>query len=135
MTGEKGAQMGKNGDCRGHILLVDDESDLIENLQYRLETLHYNIISARDGLDAVSKAITEKPDLILLDIVMPVMDGYEVCSQLKKNPSTKNIPIVILTALSSEKDQIKAHEMGADDYIAKPFEIREVLSKIQVYAK
>ncbi len=127
--------MGTKGNGRKRILLVDDESDLIENLQCRLDAFNYQIITAKDGTDALKKAQLDHPDLIFLDILMPVMDGYEICSQLKKDPSTKNIPIVMLTALSSEKDAIKAREMGADDYIAKPFEIREILNKIHVYVK
>ena len=120
------------------ILIVDDEPDLVEMLTVRLEANNYQVVSAVDGEEALSVFAKEKPDLVLLDILMPKMDGFKVCQALKKDPSSVNIPIVMLTAKDRTDDIRKAHESGADAYIIKPFDasillldIEEQLSKVK----
>jgi len=113
------------------ILVVDDEEHIVELLKYNLENNSYNVIYAFDGEEAYNKAIEESPDLILLDIMLPVLDGVEVCKKLKKNKISENIPIIMLTAKSEETDKVLGLEIGADDYITKPFNIRELIARIK----
>ncbi|WP_130807224.1 response regulator [Senegalia massiliensis] len=113
------------------ILVVDDEEHIVELLKYNLENNSYNVITAFDGEQAYNKAIEESPDLILLDIMLPVLDGVEVCKKLKKNKTSENIPIIMLTAKSEETDKVLGLEIGADDYMTKPFNIRELIARIK----
>jgi two-component system alkaline phosphatase synthesis response regulator PhoP len=101
------------------ILLVDDERDIVEFLQYNLEQKGYEVIVGYDGLEALKK-LSENPDLIILDIMMPHLDGYDVYKKIRENEKFKNIPIIFLTAKSGEVDEIKALELGASDYVQKP---------------
>ena len=109
------------------ILVVDDEQPLVELLTTNLEREGYEVISANDGQTALDLADRQKPDLILLDWMMPGMDGLQVCKELR--PKTRN-PIIMLTAKSEEIDVVLGLEMGADDYITKPFEVKELLARI-----
>ena len=113
------------------ILVVDDEKDIIELLQYNLEKEGYRISSAYSGEKCLEKVKIELPDLILLDLMLPEIDGLDVCKFLKNNPQTSHIPIIMLTAKGEETDIILGLELGADDYITKPFKVRELLARVK----
>ena len=113
------------------ILLVDDEPLLLEMVVMRLEANDYEVVCAVDGQEALDKVHREKPDLIILDIMLPKIDGYKVCRMLKFDEAYKSIPIIIVTARSQQKDEDMGKEMGADAYIAKPFEPEILLDKIR----
>ena len=113
------------------ILLVDDEPDIIEILAYNLSNEGYQIETAINGRDALEKANDWKPHLVLLDVMMPEMDGIETCEQLRKNPSLSNLVIVFLTARSEDYSQVAGLEAGADDYITKPIKPKVLTSKIK----
>ena len=113
------------------ILIADDRSEVVELVKVTLEGEGYRTIDASDGREALEKIRKEKPDLVLLDIVMPKMDGFEVLSQLKKDPVLKEIPIIMLTAKGQKPDQEKGRRLGAQDYIAKPFSPSALLKRIE----
>ena len=114
------------------ILVVDDESDIVDILKYNLEKENeYTVHAAYNGTEALAIAKKEKPDLILLDIMMPGMNGFEICKNLKSEPETKRIPVIFLTAKENEIDEIVGLEIGADDYIQKPISPRVVLARIK----
>ena len=110
------------------ILIVDDEQPIIDVLVYNLKKEGYRTIEANDGITAVNMALDEKPDLMLLDIMLPRLDGLSVCKRVK---NSMNIPIIMLTAKDNEIDKILGLELGADDYITKPFSIRELMARIK----
>ena len=113
------------------ILIADDRPEVVELIRVTLEGGDYEIVDASDGEETLKKARLEKPDLVLLDVAMPKMDGFEVCRKLKKDPQTKEIPIIMLTAKGQEIDQEKGREVGARDYITKPFSPSALLIKIE----
>lgn len=113
------------------ILVVDDESHIQELVKFNLEKEGYQVETASDGMMAVEKAEQLLPDLILLDVMLPGMSGLEVCRTLHSKKSTQNIPIIMLTARSEEIDKILGLEMGADDYITKPFSPRELVARVK----
>jgi DNA-binding response OmpR family regulator len=113
------------------ILVVDDEPFNVDYLEQELEDLGYLTVSARNGQEALEKVVLEAPDLILLDIMMPIMDGLTVCRILKGNDATRLIPIVIMTALDGLEDRIKGIEAGADDFLTKPVNERELRARLQ----
>ncbi|HAE86392.1 TPA: two-component system response regulator [Candidatus Marinimicrobia bacterium] len=113
------------------ILVVDDEENIRKLVNYNLILDGYDVILAVDGKEGLEKAIQEKPDLILLDIMMPEMDGLEVCSRLKKNPETRDIPIFMLSAKGQMQDLEDAFDVGADNYITKPFDVDKLSEIIQ----
>ena len=113
------------------ILLVDDERDIVEFLQYNLEQKGYEVIVGYDGLEALKK-LSENPDLIILDIMMPHLDGYDVYKKIRENEKFKNIPIIFLTAKSGEVDEIKALELGASDYVQKPISPKKLLARVKL---
>src|SRR5215472_17014228 len=113
------------------ILIVDDDPLNVDYLEQELEDLGYTTVSARNGREALEKVTLEAPDLILLDVMMPVMDGLTACRILKEDDETRLIPIVILTALDGFDDRIKGIESGADDFLIKPVNQRELLARIQ----
>ncbi len=113
------------------ILVVDDEAVLVETIAYNLEQAGYRVVTASDGNSALEAARSESPDLILLDIMLPGIDGLEVCRQLRKESSTATTPIVMLTAKSDEIDKVVGLEVGADDYVTKPFGRRELLARVR----
>lgn len=112
------------------VLVVDDEEDIIEILTYNLEKEGYEVSTANNGIKAVKNAITFKPDVILLDIMMPNQDGVETCRQLREIPELKNTFIIFLTARSEEYSEVAAFDVGADDYIHKPIKPRALISRI-----
>jgi len=117
------------------ILLVDDEADLVETMIYQLEAAGYQVITACDGAEGLEKAKAEKPDLMILDLMLPKMDGYKVCGLLKKDSRYSRIPIILFTARAQESDMRLGEEVGADAYITKPFESKMLLSKIESLLK
>lgn len=110
------------------ILVVDDEESIVELLVYNLEKEGYKTLQANDGVTAVDIAVKEKPDLILLDVMLPNMDGISVCKRIRYS---LNVPILMISAKDTELDKVVGLEMGADDYITKPFKIREVMARIK----
>lgn len=112
------------------VLVVDDEPDIVEILVYNLEKEGYEVASAHDGISAVKTAAKFKPDLILLDIMMPRQDGVETCRQIREIPELKNTFVLFLTARSEEYSEVAAFEVGADDYINKPIKPRALMSRI-----
>ena len=113
------------------IMIVDDEQDILDFLEYNLRNDGYEVVCARDGESALRMAPAEKPDLILMDIMMPRMDGVETCRRLREIPDCRNIYIIFLTARSEEFSELAAFESGADDYIVKPIKPRVLLSRIK----
>lgn len=113
------------------ILLVDDEVDILEFLKYNLEQEDFEVLVSTNGKDALKK-ISQNPDLIVLDIMMPEMDGFEVYEQIKKNKEYQNIPIIFLTAKSGETDEIKGLDLGASDYIQKPISPKKLIARIKL---
>lgn len=121
----------KNKQMKLKILVVDDEKDIVDILKYNLERENeFEVIPAYNGKDALELA-ANIPDLIILDIMMPELNGYEVCKKLKSNPETSGIPVIFLTAKENEIDEIIGLEIGADDYIPKPISPRKVIARIK----
>jgi two-component system alkaline phosphatase synthesis response regulator PhoP len=117
------------------ILLVDDEVDLVETIRFSLENEGFTVLVSHDGEDALNQARKENPDLILLDLMLPKLDGYKVCRLLKFDERYKHIPILMLTAKTQEKDKLLGKETGADEYLTKPFDIDELLGKVKSYLR
>jgi len=117
------------------ILLVEDEKDLVMAVKFRLEESNYEVSVAYDGQDGLDKARREKPDLILLDLMLPKMNGYKICGLLKSDIRYNKIPIVMFTARAQESDKALGEEVGADAYITKPFEPDILLGKIKELIK
>lgn len=113
------------------ILVVDDEEHIAELISYNLTSNGYKVVIANNGIDAIKLAIEEKPNLILLDLMIPGKDGYDVCKDVRSNSEIRNTPIIMLTAKSEEVDKILGLELGADDYITKPFSVRELLARVK----
>jgi two-component system, cell cycle response regulator len=116
---------------KAKILVVDDIKQNVKLLRVILTTSDYDVVEAYDGEEALEKVKTENPDLILLDIMMPKLTGYEVCHKLRKDETTKNIPIIMITALHEMDDRIQGIEVGADDFISKPFNKSELLARVR----
>jgi two-component system alkaline phosphatase synthesis response regulator PhoP len=114
-----------------HILIIEDETDIQELIQFNLEKERYRITATLTGEEGVSQAKSSSPDLILLDLMLPGIDGFEVCRRLKSDTETKKIPIVMLTAKGEESDIVSGLELGADDYITKPFQPRVLIARIR----
>ena len=115
------------------ILIADDETDIVETLQFMLEVEGFECLTAYNGEDALNLAKREMPDLLILDVMMPKINGYKVCRLLKFDAKYKNIPILMVTARSQEEDKMISEETGADEYITKPFEINDVVEKVKKY--
>jgi len=115
---------------RGRILVVDDEIYIVHILDFSLGMEGYEVITALDGEEALKKIKDNKPDLIVLDIMMPKMDGYETCKVLKSNEDTKDIPIILLSAKGRNVDMQTGYDVGANDYITKPFSPRKLVERI-----
>ncbi|MFC1631512.1 response regulator transcription factor [Candidatus Omnitrophota bacterium] len=117
------------------ILIVDDEMEMVEMIQMRLEANNYQVLTAYDGQVGLEKAQKEGPDLIILDLMLPKMDGYKVCGLLKKDARFSKIPIIMFSARAQEEDKKLGEELGADAYITKPFEPAILLGKIKELLK
>lgn len=114
------------------ILVVDDERPISDILKFNLEKEGYEVVCAFDGVEAVSKALSEKPDLILLDLMLPKKDGMDVCREVRQK---LNVPIIMLTAKDTELDKVLGLELGADDYVTKPFGTRELLARVKAHLR
>jgi DNA-binding response OmpR family regulator len=110
------------------ILIVDDEPPIIDVLSYNLRRANYEVVIARDGEQALAQARRERPDLIILDLMLPRLDGLEVCRTLRRE---REVPIIMLTALDAEVDRVVGLELGADDYVVKPFSVRELMARVK----
>ena len=117
------------------ILLVDDEKDMVYAVKLQLEANNYEVITASDGQEGLEKARREKPDLIILDLMLPKIDGYKVCRMLKFDEKYKKIAIILFTARSQKNDEKVGFEVGADAYITKPFDPKVLLEKIKILLK
>lgn len=113
------------------ILLVDDERDLVDTVSFRLKASGYEVIPAYDGKEALDKVKKDKPDLIILDLMLPKIDGYKVCRMLKFDEKYKRIPVLMFTARAQESDKELGMQVGADEYITKPFDAGVLLAKIK----
>ena len=116
---------------RSKILVVDDEPEAVELVEFNLQQAGYEVISAADGAEALTKSRAKKPNLIVLDLMLPEMSGLEVCKTLRRDPATAGIPIIMLTARAAEIDRVLGLELGADDYITKPFSPRELVLRVK----
>jgi len=121
--------------ARGKVLVVDDEEYIQHILNFSFGAEGYEVITAADGEEAVTVARSEKPDIIVLDIMMPKMDGYEACKQIKADPQTQNIPVILLTAKGREVDRKLGAEAGADDYVVKPFSPGRLIERVEGFIK
>jgi DNA-binding response OmpR family regulator len=110
------------------ILVVDDEPAIVDVLTYNLEKAHYHVVIARDGEEALKQVRQERPDLIILDLMLPGMDGLEVCREIRREG---DLPIIMLTARDEEIDRVVGLELGADDYVVKPFSVRELMARVK----
>ena len=117
------------------ILVVDDDNAINELIKINLELLGYEVITAYDGLQGYTLAKQELPDLIILDIMMPDVDGYTVAKRVRENPETKDIPILMLTAMGQLEDKVKGFDIGVDDYLVKPFEMEELKVRVRALLK
>ena len=117
------------------ILVVDDEPDIVETLRFLVESEGFECITAMDGEDALKKAKELNPDIMILDVMLPKINGYKVCRLLKFDNNYKHIPILMVTARSQEEDRVIGEETGADEYITKPFDINTIVEKIHFYLK
>lgn len=113
------------------ILVVDDEPNIVQTLRDRLEMNEYKVITACNGKEGLETALQEKPDVILLDVIMPVMDGHEMLEALRRQPGGGEPSVIMLTARSQTQDISRANACGIDDYIVKPFDLSELLEKIE----
>ena len=121
----------KQVDVRPKILVVDDEPEAVELLQFNLEQNGFKVLTAADGVEALQKVRTLMPNLVVLDVMLPEIDGIEVCKMIRRDPATAAIPIIMLTARAAEIDRVLGLELGADDYMTKPFSPRELILRIR----
>lgn len=117
------------------ILIVEDEPDIVDLIGLNLQRAGYDIIKSYDGIEGTRLALRERPDLILLDLMLPGRDGYSVFRELRRDPRTTNIPVIILTARAQTSDRIQGLEAGADDYVTKPFSPKELILRVQAVLK
>lgn len=115
------------------VLVVDDEVNITQIMEFSIGAEGYDVVTAANGEEAISKARKEQPNLIILDIMMPKVDGYEVCRVLKRDPLTKRIPVILLTAKGREIDKRLGYEVGASDYVVKPFSPSQLINKVNSY--
>ena len=121
----------KKKTSRTKIMVVDDEPNIVQTLQDRLEMNEYEVVTAGNGKEGLEKFEQEQPDVILLDVIMPIMDGHEMLEALRKRPTGQNVSVIMLTARSQTQDIARANACGIDDYIVKPFDLSELLEKIE----
>ena len=116
---------------RGRVLIIEDDKDILNLVAWHLKAADYEVLKAEDGVSGLETALREKPDLVVLDLMLPGMDGLDVCKTLKRNKETGAMPIIMLTARGEEADRIVGLELGADDYVVKPFSPRELVLRVQ----
>ena len=116
---------------RSKILVVDDDPDLLNLVCLSLKEAGFSVGMATNGLDALKKARSELPDLIVMDLILPEMDGFTVCEKLRGNPATASVPIIILTGMTGQMGRFNGLESGANDYVIKPFELNQLVSKVE----
>src|SRR5216117_4388332 len=119
----------------GRVLLLEDEQDVAELMRYQLTKEGYDVVIAGNGADALRLARDTRPDVILLDIMVPQLNGWEVCRRLKEDPDTRAIPVIMVTGRVEEGNKVLGFELGADDYVTKPFSPRELLARIRAVAR
>ena len=119
------------GYVKSKILVVDDEPEAVELVEFNLKGAGYEVATASDGAEALNKARRIQPNLVILDVMMPEIDGMEVCKLMRRDPATTGIPIIMLTAKASEVDRVLGLELGADDYVVKPFSPRELVLRVK----
>ncbi|MBI4744736.1 MAG: response regulator transcription factor [Actinobacteria bacterium] len=117
------------------ILVVEDEKDIAEAIHYALEMEGFEVVIAGDGEEALEKISKEKPDLVILDILLPKIDGWEVLSTIRRKPKTQDLPVIILTVKTTEASKLCGYDLGADDYMNKPFSVNELLARIKAVLK
>jgi DNA-binding response OmpR family regulator len=122
---------GPSGSDNALILVADDDPDILSLVTLRLERSGYDVVSAGDGEQALETARTQTPDLALLDVMMPKLDGYEVTARLRQEEATRHLPVILLTARVQESDIARGVEAGADDYVKKPFSTHELRDRVQ----
>ena len=122
---------GFNGGSKPTILVVEDEAALLALLRYNLERQGFHVEEATDGQEALLRIAEAKPDLVLLDWMLPAMSGIEVCRQIRRRPATRDLPVIMVTARTEDQDAVRALDTGADDYIAKPFAVEALLARIR----
>ena len=113
------------------VLVIDDEPELAKLVDYNLTKAGYLVLTARDGEAGIAAARKHAPDLVVLDVMMPGLDGWEVCKKLRAEPSTAAVPVIMLTAKAEEADRVLGLELGADDYLVKPFSVRELAARVK----
>jgi two-component system alkaline phosphatase synthesis response regulator PhoP/two-component system response regulator VicR len=113
------------------ILVCDDERHIVRLIQVNLERQGWNVVTAYDGKEGLEKVSSEKPDLLVLDVMMPYMDGFEVLKSIRKDPSTEKLPVIMLTAKAQDKDVFEGYHYGADMYLTKPFNPRELVTFVK----
>lgn len=121
----------KKKKARTKILVIDDEPNIVQTLQDRLEMNEYEVVTANNGKEGLDTFDQEHPDVILLDVIMPIMDGHEMLEKLRKRSDGQNVSVIMLTARSQTQDIARANACGIDDYIVKPFDLSELLEKIE----
>ena len=119
----------------GRVLVVEDERDVAELLRYNLSKDGYDVVVAANGSDAVKQAHEAHPDVVLLDVMVPQLNGWEICRRLKQDAETRAIPVIMVTGRVEEGDKVLGFEVGADDYVTKPFSFRELLARIRAVAR
>ncbi len=112
-------------------MIIEDEKSLVDVLTYNFENEGFEVLSATDGMDGLNQARAHHPDIIILDVMLPVMEGLEVCRQLRGDSRTSDIPVLMLTAKSEEVDEIVGFRMGADDYVTKPFKLKPLIQRVK----
>jgi PleD family two-component response regulator len=117
------------------VLVADDDKNIINIIRYSIDSDKFEILEAANGKEALGMVFARSPDILILDIMMPEMDGYRVCEELRKHESTKNLPIIILSAKTSVDDKVKAMGLGIDDYMVKPFDPKELEARIKMRLK
>ncbi len=120
---------------RGRVLVVEDETDVAALLRFNLAREGYEVVIAASGADALRHARERRPDVVLLDIMVPHLNGWEVCRRLKEDPGTAAVPVIMVTGRAEEGDKVLGFEVGADDYVTKPFSIRELLARIRAVTR
>ena len=113
------------------VLVVEDETDVQQVIEYNLRQVGHQVVLAKDGAESLRKAREARPDLVLLDLMLPDIRGTEVCRELKADPATRSVPVIVVSACGEEVDRVVAFELGADDYVVKPFSVRELLLRVR----